>query len=66
MQLMKRFSACATIVLPLTLIAGIWGMNVVVPGQDWFPPWLWFYLIIAFMALMTACMVLMFRKLQWL
>ena len=27
-KLMKRFSAVGTIVLPLTLIAGLWGMNV--------------------------------------
>lgn len=31
-ELMKKFSAIATIFLPLNLVAGLWGMNVIVPG----------------------------------
>jgi len=31
---MKKLSAVATLLLPLTLIAGLWGMNVPVPGHD--------------------------------
>jgi magnesium transporter len=31
---MKQLSIVATILLPLSLIAGLWGMNVHVPGQD--------------------------------
>lgn len=38
-DLMKTFSAIATIFLPLNLVAALWGMNVIVPGQtdeeDW-------------------------------
>lgn len=32
---MKKFSALATIILPLSLISGIMGMNVEVPNQVW-------------------------------
>lgn len=35
---MKKFSAFATILLPLTLISGIMGMNVEVPSQVWDRP----------------------------
>ena len=31
---MKKFGAVATIVLPLTLVAGMFGMNVKVPFRD--------------------------------
>ena len=31
---MKTLSSVATIFVPLTTITGIWGMNVVVPGQS--------------------------------
>ena len=34
-KLMKQFSAVATIILPLSLISGIMGMNVQVPSQVW-------------------------------
>ncbi len=33
-RLASQFSSIATIVLPLTLLAGMWGMNVPVPGGD--------------------------------
>ena len=65
-QLMKKFSAMATIVLPLTLIAGIWGMNVEVPGQTWLPSWLWFWIIIAAMVLGSIFMAIVFRRMRWL
>lgn len=32
-HVMKKFNAMATVVLPLTLVTGLWGMNVPVPGQ---------------------------------
>jgi magnesium transporter len=31
---MKFFGAIATVILPLTVITGLWGMNVRVPGQS--------------------------------
>ncbi len=31
---MKKLTAAAAIVLPISLISGLWGMNVPVPGQD--------------------------------
>ena len=38
-ELMKSFSAIATIFLPLNLVAGLWGMNVIVPGQELEEDW---------------------------
>lgn len=38
-DLMKSFSAIATIFLPLNLLAGLWGMNVIVPGQELEEDW---------------------------
>ena len=33
-RIMKNFSAMATIILPLTFVTSIWGMNVKVPFSD--------------------------------
>jgi len=50
---MQKFTAYGAIFLPLTLISGIWGMNVKVPGMIGFddtpPGYSWFIAIILFM-----------------
>jgi magnesium transporter len=33
-EVVMRMTALASIVLPLNIITGLWGMNVPVPGQD--------------------------------
>ncbi|XP_049851049.1 uncharacterized protein LOC126324745 [Schistocerca gregaria] len=33
-DVMKKFSAMATVILPLTFVASLWGMNVYVPFQE--------------------------------
>jgi Mg2+ and Co2+ transporter CorA len=33
-QLMNVFALMATVFLPLQLIAALWGMNVITPGQE--------------------------------
>ncbi len=56
-------TAMSVIVLPLTFIASLWGMNVEVPGQDnltWF-----FGLVVAMIGVFTA-MALWFRRSGWL
>ena len=67
--IMKRLSAVATIVLPLTLLAGIMGMNVTVPYQhdtDWqsldaLTP---FICIISAMLGLTIIMIVYFRQVR--
>jgi len=63
--LMKKFSAVGTVVLPLTLVAGIWGMNVHVPGQgeDSFS---WFICICAVMVVYTVSLFFLFKKRNWI
>ena len=51
------------IFLPLTLIASIWGMNVKVPGEANRPA---FFIVIAFMVVVLACLLALFRRRGWL
>lgn len=52
-------TAMSVIVLPLTFIASLWGMNVHVPGQD--NVW-WFYGLVAAMIAVFVGMALWFRR----
>jgi Mg2+ and Co2+ transporter CorA len=64
-SVMKHFSAIATIFLPLNLIAGLWGMNVLVPMQDIdsiYP----FMIIVAVVLILGSATVLYFRNKNWL
>lgn len=66
---MKKFNAMATIVLPMTVITGMWGMNVPVPGQlgATEPPNLaWFFGITAALVLFAIVAGLLFKKIKWL
>jgi len=56
----NKLTSVATIMLPLTLISGIWGMNVPVPGQE-SDSLIWFYIIIGTMTMMMVLMLLWFR-----
>jgi magnesium transporter len=62
-EILRVLTAISVIVLPLTLIASIWGMNVGVPGEgDSFD----FYLVIAAMAVILVAMLSYFRRRGWL
>ncbi|MGZ5320938.1 MAG: magnesium/cobalt transporter CorA [Solirubrobacterales bacterium] len=62
-EVLRVLTAISVMVLPLTLIASIWGMNVGVPGEgDDFD----FYVVIVFMVLILAGMLAYFRKRDWL
>jgi len=64
-EIMKQLTVVATIFMPLTLISGIYGMNVLV-GM-WPPPlapWS-FSAVIAVMALIAVAMAVFFRKRNW-
>jgi magnesium transporter len=59
----RILTAASVILLPLTLIASIYGMNVPVPGENE-PYSFWF--VLAVMGLMLAGLVLIFRRRGWL
>jgi magnesium transporter len=59
----RLLTAFSVIVLPLTLIASIWGMNVHVPGQG--DSGAFWAILIGMLALLVA-MVLYFRRRGWL
>ncbi len=62
-EILRVLTAISVMVLPLTLIASIWGMNVAVPGEgDSFD----FYAVIAVMVLILVGMLTYFRKRDWL
>ena len=62
-EVFRVLTAISVIVLPLTLVASIWGMNVHVPGQGDSPA---FYLVLGLMLAMLVGLVLYFRRRGWL
>jgi magnesium transporter len=62
-DVLRVLTAASVVLLPLTLIASIWGMNVPVPGEGT-PAAFW--LIMTFMAALLIGMVLYFRRRGWL
>jgi magnesium transporter len=59
----RVLTAITVIVLPLTLVASIWGMNVGVPGERDMSA---FWLILGFMVLLLGGMIAYFRRRGWL
>ncbi len=59
----RVLTAISVIVLPLTLIASIWGMNVGVPGEQDMTA---FWAIIALMVVLLGGMAYYFRRRGWL
>jgi magnesium transporter len=59
----RVLTAISVIVLPLTLVASIWGMNVGVPGEQDTTA---FWAIIAFMVVLLGSMAYYFRRRGWL
>jgi magnesium transporter len=62
-DILRVLTAFSVIILPLTLIASIWGMNVGVPGQGSHTA---FWVIIAAMVGMLVVMLGYFRHRKWL
>jgi len=62
-EILRVLTSISVIVLPLTLIASIWGMNVGVPGEG---DSIDFWLVIAAMAAILAGMLTYFRRRGWL
>ena len=62
-DILRVLTAISVMVLPLTLIASIWGMNVAVPGEGETDA---FYAVCAVMAAVLIGMLGYFRKRGWL
>jgi len=60
---LRVLTAFSVILLPLTLIGTIWGMNVGVPGEGSVEA---FWVIIAVMVVVLVGMLAVFRKRGWL
>jgi magnesium transporter len=64
-QVMKVLTVISTIFMPLTVLTGMWGMNVGLPrlpGGD--PAQFWW--VVAIMLASSAAMLWFFRRLEWL
>ncbi|MBU1991987.1 magnesium transporter CorA, partial [Patescibacteria group bacterium] len=62
-EIMKILTIFSVITFPLTLLASVWGMNVVVPFQD-SPKG--FLVILLIMTALMGFMFLFFYKRKWL
>ncbi len=62
-EILRVLTSISVIVLPLTLIASIWGMNVGVPGEGDSGD---FFVVIALMVVILIGMLTYFRKRDWL
>jgi magnesium transporter len=62
-EILRVLTAISVIVLPLTLIASVWGMNVGVPGEGDPAD---FYVVVAGMVVILIGMLAFFRKRGWL
>ena len=64
-EIMKILSLVATIVLPLSFLTGLFGMNVHVPGQGG-QGLIWFVGLACFMAVAAGGLLLYFHRRGWL
>ncbi|HEX5610491.1 MAG TPA: magnesium transporter CorA family protein [Solirubrobacterales bacterium] len=62
-DILRVLTSISVIVLPLTLIASIWGGNYGVPGEGSIAA---FWIVLGAMFAMLLCMVIYFRKRGWL
>jgi magnesium transporter len=64
-RVMKVLTVVSTIVLPMTVLTGLWGMNVALPhfaGGD--PAQFWW--VVGIMAMITIVMLAIFRRNRWI
>src|SRR3954449_358419 len=62
-EVFRVLTAFSVIILPLTLVASVWGMNVRVPGEGSIHA---FWIIVASMVVLLGGLVLFFRRRGWL
>ncbi|KAF9006678.1 hypothetical protein BDQ17DRAFT_1540456 [Cyathus striatus] len=53
-DVLSKLTALGTVLIPMNLVTGLWGMNVHVPGQDQTEGYAWFISIIACLAAFAA------------
>jgi len=64
-QIMKVLTVMSTIFLPLTVLTGMWGMNVGLPHLPGGPEAQFWWLFAAMVAI-SATMIGLFRRLRWI
>lgn len=64
-EVMKTLSLVATVMLPLSFLTGLFGMNVHVPGQDG-DGLLWFGGLLGSMIALALALIFLFKKRGWL
>ena len=62
-NVMKILTIISVMMLPLSLLSGIYGMNVILPGEN--SPWA-FLIIIGVMVIIVVAMLASFKKKNWL
>jgi len=63
-EVMKVLTIIATIFMPLTFLAGLYGMNFkYMPELEWHYG---YFAVVVFMVLVSGCMVLYFKKRKWI
>ena len=62
-EIMKILTLISSIVLPLTFLTGVYGMNVLLPLQDDNKA---FWIIVVVMILLIGAMLLFFRRKKWM
>jgi magnesium transporter len=64
-QVMKVLTVVSTILLPMTVLTGLWGMNVMLP-QFAGGPTAQFWWVVGIMGAITAVMLALFRSKHWI
>jgi len=62
-EIMKMLTLISSIVLPLTFITGLYGMNVILPLQDYSAA---FWLVIGLMGGLSFSMIYFFKRKHWM
>ena len=62
-EVLRVLTAASVVILPLTLIASIWGMNVGIPGEGTTAA---FWIVIGSMVALLSAMLAYFRRRGWL
>jgi magnesium transporter len=62
-EVLRVLTAFSVVVLPLTFIASLWGMNVGVPGEGDIAA---FWIIVGAMVVMLVGMITFFKRRGWL
>ena len=65
-QVMKVLTVMSTIFMPLTVLTGLYGMNVVIPAHLPGPPEMQFWWIVGFCVAVVVGMLAIFRWKEWL